>query len=128
ARSDEELGAHTGRGHGGHLHVVEHAADLPVLEAGVARERTASMDIRIIRGLELRAVAPALAPQVCAAAYTPGDGQAHPPSTTRAFAAAAQRHGARYLTGAHVDRLTLDHARLTGLVRTPASVGDARAV
>ena len=122
-RLDQELGARTGFVQGGHLHVVEHADDLPALEARVARERGASMDIRIIQGPELRGLAPALAPRVCAAAYTPGDGQAHPPGTTRAFAAAAQRHGARYLTRARVDHLTLEHARVTGLVTSAGSVG-----
>jgi sarcosine oxidase subunit beta len=112
---DDELGANTGFVQGGHVHVVEQADDLPALEARVAREREAGMNIRMIDRAELRTIAPALSSRMLAGAYTPADGQAHPPSTTRAFAAAAQRHGARYLTGVRVDRLTLDHGRVTGV-------------
>ncbi len=101
---------------GGHLHLVEQASDLPPLEARVARERAAGMNIRMIRGPELAAIAPSLGPHVIAAAYTPDDGQAHPPSTTRAFAAAAQRLGARYSTGTRVDGLILQHGRVTRFI------------
>jgi sarcosine oxidase subunit beta len=100
---------------GGHLHLVEQASDLPPLEARVARERAAGMNIRVVRGPELAAIASSLGPQVIAAAYTPDDGQAHPPSTTRAFAAAARRLGVRYSTSTRIDRLTLEHGRVTGL-------------
>jgi sarcosine oxidase subunit beta len=99
---DDELGATTGFVQGGHLHVIEHASDLPALETRVAAERAAGMDIRLVDAAELARLAPALGPRTVAAAYTPADGQAHPPSTTRAFAAAAQRYGAGYSTGTRI--------------------------
>jgi sarcosine oxidase subunit beta len=122
---DDELGAATRFVQGGHLHLVETEHDLPALEARVARERAAGMDIRLIGEPELRALAPALAPQVLAAAYTPADGQAHPPSTTRAFAAAAQRHGAHFATVTRVVDLARHGERVTGLVTQaePVSAG-----
>ena len=112
----DELGAPTGFVQGGHLHVVEDAADRPALEARVAREQAAGLRIRMLDGAELQRVAPALGPQAVAAAYTADDGQAHPPSTTAAFAAAAQRHGARLSTGTRIERLSLDSRRVSGLV------------
>jgi sarcosine oxidase subunit beta len=74
------------------------------------------MDIHMLDQAELRAVAPVLGPDALAGAYTPADGQAHPPSATRAFAAAAERHGARVATRSRVDCLLAEHgSRVTGL-------------
>lgn len=112
----DELGAATGFVQGGHLHLVESADDLPALQARVAGERAAGMNIRIIQGAELRTVAPAVTPGALAGAYTPDDGQAHPPSTTRAFASAAQRQGAQFTTGTRVDRLVRQGDRVTGVM------------
>ncbi|MBV9356533.1 MAG: FAD-binding oxidoreductase [Chloroflexi bacterium] len=119
---EDELGMSVEFVQGGHLHVVEQASDLPLLEARVAREAAAGMNVRVVHGLELGAIAPSLGPRVIAAAYTPDDGQAHPPTTTRAFAAAARRLGARYSTGTRVDRLTVEHGRLTGFTANAESV------
>jgi sarcosine oxidase subunit beta len=112
---EAELEGTTGFVQGGHLHVVEDVAELPALEARVRREQAAGMHVRLVREAELRDLAPALTPRAIAAAYTPEDGQAHPPSTTRAFAAAAQRHGAEYATGTRVDRLVVERERVSGL-------------
>jgi len=70
----------------------------------------------MIDGAELRDVAPPITPTAIAGAYTVGDGQANPPRTTRAFAAAAQRHGAHYRTGTQVHRLAVEGGRVTGLL------------
>lgn len=112
---DAELEASTGFVQGGHLHVVENPADLPHLETRVGREQAAGMHVRLVDGPDLRGLAPGLTSAAVAAAYTPDDGQAHPPSTTRAFAAAAQRLGATYSAGMHVDCLTRNGDRVTGL-------------
>ncbi|MDQ3810322.1 MAG: FAD-binding oxidoreductase [Chloroflexota bacterium] len=125
---DDELGASTGFVQGGHVHVVERAEHLPALEARVARERAAGMDIRMLDQADLRQIAPGLAADAIAAAYTPGDGQAHPPSTTRAFAAAAERHGARLTTGTRVDCLLLERQRVTGLIAGGETVLAGRVV
>jgi sarcosine oxidase subunit beta len=100
---------------GGHLHVVENAAQLGLLEERVKRERAAGMDVRIVDGAEVRDLAPGLMETALAAAYTPGDGQAHPPSTTRAFLTAAQRHGAHCLTGVRVAQLRTEQGRVKGV-------------
>ena len=51
-------------------------------------------DVRLLDAKEAHEVAPALSETVTAASYSPKDGQADPALTTRAFAAAAARHGA----------------------------------
>jgi sarcosine oxidase subunit beta len=86
------------------------------------------MNVRIVDAAEVRQIAPGLGPTVLAAAYTPDDGQAHPPSTTRAFAAAAQRYGAEYSTDTRVVALEWDGRRLAGVTTNAGSVGAERTV
>jgi sarcosine oxidase subunit beta len=101
----------------GHIQVTEDATDVPVLAAGVAAQRAAGLEIELIGGDELRRLAPGLGPGVIAGAYTAGDGHANPGQTARAFAAAANRHGAQVRTQTNVSGMTLTGDRVSG-VRT----------
>jgi glycine/D-amino acid oxidase-like deaminating enzyme len=112
---DQELGAATGFVQGGHLHVVEAEADIAALEQRVQNEAAAGMNIRMLEPAAIYQVSPALKPGVLAAAFTPDDGQADPRRTTAAFAAAAERHGAEYFNGAHVDGLLEHEGRVRGI-------------
>ncbi len=103
---------------GGHLHIVEREPDLPTLQARVERERAAGMGVRILDRNALRDVAPGITSTAIAGAYTPDDGQANPPATTRAFAAAAQRYGARYLNSVRAERLLTKGGRVVGVQAT----------
>lgn len=94
-----ELGADIEFRQSGHLHVVETDGDLRALEERVARERDAGLDVRIVSAAEARTLAPGIADTVIAGAFSPGDGQANPVKTTRAFAAAAAARGVSYRTG-----------------------------
>jgi sarcosine oxidase subunit beta len=69
-------------------------------------------------------IVPALNDQVSAASYSPRDGQADPALTTRAFAAAAARHGATYWNGTESLSLLASESRVTGL---STSRGDVEA-
>lgn len=109
-----ELQAPTGFQQGGHLHVVEDQADLGELRARIGREREAGIEIDFVEQSELRKIAPALAPSVIAAAYTPGDGQADPRATTTAFASAAVRAGATF-TRKYVESIVCDGQRVAGV-------------
>ncbi|MBV9172380.1 MAG: FAD-binding oxidoreductase [Chloroflexi bacterium] len=111
----DELGMPTGFVQGGHLHVVESEADLDALRERVAREQAAGMNVRMVDTPAIRDLAPALSESALAGAYTPDDGQANPPMTTRAFAAAAQRHGAVYSTRTRVVSLQRERGRITGV-------------
>lgn len=81
-------------------------------------------DVRLIDGAEARELVPVLNDRVVAGSYSPEDGHADPAATTRAFAAAAQRHGATYLNGTRATELILDGDRVLG-ART--SAGDIQA-
>jgi sarcosine oxidase subunit beta len=106
---------------GGHLTLAEHEDQLPALEASVKRQRARGLDIRMVRGSELRELVPAAAAQILAGCYTPGDGFANPMLVTRAFCAAARRLGARIYTRTEVAAVRREGNRVAGVdcVRGP---------
>jgi glycine/D-amino acid oxidase-like deaminating enzyme len=112
---DQELGAPTGFVQGGHLHLVEAESDVAALEQRVQNESRAGMNIRMLNPTGIYQIAPAVKPGVLAAAFTPDDGQADPRRTTAAFAAAAQRRGAEYFNGSHIDTLVASDGRVRGI-------------
>ncbi len=99
----------------GHLTLIERPEELPALEAAIARQVVAGLDLVLVAGDELRELAPALAPRVLAGSYSADDGHANPTLTTLAFAAAAERHGATIRSGVAVTALTADGGRVTGV-------------
>ncbi len=103
----------------GHLTLIEREADRPALEASIARQAAAGLDLVLVTGDDLRELAPALAPHVCGGGYSADDGHANPTLTTRAFATAAARHGATICTGVGVAALEATGGWVTG-VRTDA--------
>jgi sarcosine oxidase subunit beta len=112
---EDELGADLHYRQGGQLLVAESEAEADQLLGFVAQQHAMGFeDIRLVRGAELRDLAPGLAPHVLAASWSPADGQADPARTTRAFAAAAQRLGARYWTYTHCEALLTAGDRVTG--------------
>ncbi len=102
---ERELGATFDFRQGGHLHVVERDDDVPALEARVARERAAGLDVRLVDKAEIRTLAPGITPEARLGVYSQSDGQANPAKATRAFAAAAMTRGAQYCTSARTVRL-----------------------
>ncbi len=102
---ERELGASFEFRQGGHLHIVERDEDVPVLEARVAREQAGGLDVRLVGAAEVQRLAPGITPGARLGAYSPSDGQANPPKTTRAFAAAAAARGVRYRTAARAVEL-----------------------
>lgn len=99
---EEDLGMEVEYRRGGHITLVEREEDLPALEMAVQRQRDRGLDIRVVKGNELREIVPAVAPQVIAGSYSPTDGFANPILTTKAFAHAAVREGAKVLTRTRV--------------------------
>lgn len=91
----EELGEPTGFLASGHLHLVEEESDVFELRRRVEGEQAAGIQVRLVDEAETQRLAPGLAGGFAAAAYSDGDGQADPRATTRAFQAAAARHGCR---------------------------------
>lgn len=125
AELDADLQYHQG----GQLLLAESDAECQRLAAFVAAQHTLGFDdVRLVLGAELRELAPGLAPGVLAGSYSPADGQADPVRTTRAFAAAAQRAGARYWL--HTPCLSLRRvgARVVGAQTTRGAVVAAQTV
>ncbi len=112
---EEELSADLHYRRGGNLMLAETAAEAEQLAAFVQRQHEQGFaDIRLIDRHEAHTLAPGLNDRVTAGSYSPGDGQADPALTTRAFAAAAQRHGAIYWTGTSVQSLLLSDKQIRG--------------
>jgi sarcosine oxidase subunit beta len=100
---------------GGNLLIGENDDEASRLAAHVEQQIAMGFsDVRLLDQMETHALAPALAEQVVAAAYSPADGQADPALSTRAFANAAQRLGATYWTGTECTALAVSGSRVTG--------------
>lgn len=120
----DELGADLDYHQDGHLVLVEDEARLPDLEARVNDQRNDGLDIQMLYGQEVREIAPGVGERVIAGSYCPTDGHANPILTTRAFADAARRNGARVLERTPVVGLVTDSGRVTG-VETPDGIIEA---
>ena len=107
----------------GNLKVAESEAAAMRLEDEVAAQRAAGLrDVRAVGRAEIRELAPGLAETVIAGMFTPSDGHANPRLTTRAFAAAAERHGAIYWNETSARRISLAGGRATGVETTRGAV------
>jgi len=112
---EDELEADVEFRRGGQLLVTEDPALIPELEKRVAAHRALGVDIRLVQGDEFRELAPGFAPSITAGMSTENDGQASAPLTTRAFGAAAERHGAIIRTGVTVTGIRQEGDRITGV-------------
>ncbi|MGD0975967.1 MAG: FAD-binding oxidoreductase [Candidatus Korobacteraceae bacterium] len=115
---EQELEADLEYRRGGHINLAEHEQQLASLDASVERQKAAGLDIRMIYGSELRDLVPAAGSQMVAGSYTPGDGFANPILVTRAFSAAARRHGARIYTRTEVKAIRREANRVVGVEST----------
>ena len=84
---------------GGHLHLAETEAETAVIEARIAADQAGGIAIERVDARAILELAPDLAPHLRLGAWTPGDGQANPALTMRAFSRAAERAGARRCFG-----------------------------
>lgn len=91
----DRLGADLEYRRGGHLTLIEDEALLPAFAESVTRQQAAGLDIRLVDPDDLARIMPGVAATVVAGSYTPEDGHANPILTTKAFADAAVRAGAR---------------------------------
>lgn len=116
----DRLGADVEYRRGGHLTVIEDEALLPAFAESVTRQQQAGLDIRLLEAHGLERVMPGVAPTVIAGSYTPEDGHANPILTTKAFAGAAVRAGARLLERTAVTGFRKDRAGRVIAVETTA--------
>lgn len=88
-----ELDADLEAGFDGHLHLAEAEPEVATIERRIAQDRAGGIAIERVSGNDIARLAPALTRRALLGAFTPGDGQAHPARTARAFVAAAVRAG-----------------------------------
>jgi sarcosine oxidase subunit beta len=124
---EDELGARFAYRQGGNLYVGEGDAEIETVKAFVKTQHANGFaDVRFVDRKGALEIVPGLNDRVSAASYSPRDGQADPALTTRAFANAAQRHGATYWTGTESLGLLLTDSRVRGLHTARGDVeGDA---
>lgn len=126
---EAELDADLHYRQGGQLLLAETEDEVDQLVTFVAEQHAMGFtDVRMVQGSELRELAPGLAPTVLAGSYSPADGQADPALTTRAFAAAAQRAGARYWTHTPCIGLLREGNRVVGVKTSRGAVGARQTV
>jgi len=112
----------------GNLRLARTPEEVPIIAELVREQRAHGLEVDFLDGNQaVRAVAPALAETIVAASYCPSDGHADPVATVRAFAAAAQRHGATVRTETTVTGLSVVAGRVRG-VQTDAGAIAADAV
>ncbi len=119
----EELAADLHYRQGGNLLVAETDEEAERLVDFVHSQQAMGFkDVSLLDRQATHELVPGLHPRVTAASYSPADGQADPPLTTRAFAAAAQRHGATYWQHTTVKRLLVSRSHVSGAETTRGSV------
>jgi sarcosine oxidase subunit beta len=86
------------------------------LHKNVAALRALGVDTEVVSPEEVKEAQPfARVDDIGAAAYEPGSGYADPHKTTMAFADAAKRHGATFVTGCAVTGIRVSNGRVLGV-------------
>ena len=120
---ERELDAMTLFRQQGNLLVAENDTEAEQLVTFVREQQAMGFsDVRWLDRGEVRALVPGTGAQVTAGSYSPADGQADPAWTTRAFATAAQRHGATYWTQTECHALLAERGRVVGARTTRGDV------
>jgi sarcosine oxidase subunit beta len=112
---EQELEADLHYRRGGNLLLAESDEEAEQLAVFVRRQQELGFaGVRLVDRQEALALVPGLNDHVAAGSYSPNDGQADPGATTRALAAAAQRHGAVYWTETAALALLAQNERVMG--------------
>ncbi|MEV8253384.1 FAD-dependent oxidoreductase [Rhodoglobus sp. NPDC076762] len=105
-----ELGESVGVEQNGGLMLAETAEQAAVLERKAELERSWGLDVQLLSGDGVRALAPYLSDSVVAAAYCPIEGKADTRRAGPALARGAVRHGAEVRTRTRVSSIDRDGA------------------
>jgi glycine/D-amino acid oxidase-like deaminating enzyme len=109
----EELGVDFGLRCRGGLTYFTTEAQAVVMREFVERRTADGVPMQLLDGTEARELAPILPDSVLGATFCPLDAQIDPRRYVRAFALAAQRHGATIREGTAVRTLEVDGSRIT---------------
>lgn len=114
----EELGAEIDYRQDGNLRLALSNDQADTIRKVVADGNDAGVPMEWIDGDEARRIAPALTGSVVGASFCATDGHASNAKTVDAYAAAAMRQGATFVTGVEVLELVTDGNRVTGVKTT----------
>ena len=106
AMMEAELDADCGVRLGGGLWVAETRDEMALIEKKVVAERGSGVMSEIVMRNELLSIAPYLGEHVIGGSFLKGEGFANPLLVAPAYARAARRYGARFVTGAPVQSIT----------------------
>lgn len=115
AALEEELDTRFDWVRGGNLALATSADGARRYREWVGLGRAHGVESRLIGPDEVESVVPGLAVPFTAAMYAGSDGHADPAAATRAYAAAAERAGARVLRGRTVRRIVVRDGRVLGV-------------
>ena len=115
---DRELEGDTRYRRDGGLRVALDDDAWNALPGWVAAQRADGVPLEIVDDAAMRRLAPGLSSTCRGGVYAALDGQAEAMATVHAFATAARRLGARVEAGAEVERLAVEHGRVTAVERT----------
>lgn len=113
---DAELGAPTGYARRGNLRLARTPDEVETIRALVETQRRFGLDLDFLPDpAAVRAVAPALGPQVLAASFCASDGAAEPDLACAAYAAAGRRLGVALREGAAATAIVERGGRVVGV-------------
>lgn len=113
---EAELGAPTGYARGGNLRFARTPDEVEAIRRLVEEQSARGLDVSFLPDLDaVRAIAPAIGPQVLAASFCPTDGAAEPDMACAAYAAAARRAGATLREGATATAIVERGGRVVGV-------------
>lgn len=125
----EELDGTTDYRRRGNLRLARTAAEVEVIRRLVADHAALGFDIDFLPdNAAVRAVAPAIGPEILAASFCRSDGHADPDRTTAAYRAAAERYGARVREGVRATALRSAGGRVAGVETSEGFVPAERVV
>jgi sarcosine oxidase subunit beta len=126
---DSELGAPTGYRRHGNLRLARTPGEVESIKALVQEQCSRGLEIDYLPdNASIRAVAPAIGPQMLAASFCPSDGHADPIPSVTAFASAARRHGADVREGVTVRSIRTKGGHVYGVETDEGVVGADRVV
>lgn len=122
ARLPAELGADTEYGVEGNLIVAETEAELAYLQELHANQRAAGVAVELVSPARCRELNPLLEAPVLAGLYCATDAHANPFKVTHAFAASAQRLGAKLVCDAEALSIEVSAGRVRALASTRGKI------
>ena len=126
---EQELEADLHYRRGGNLLLAESDTEAEQLITFVHHQHDLGFtDVELLDRQQVDDLVPGLNERVIAGSYSPADGQADPPRTTRAFARAAQRHGAIYRDETLCTALLISDQKITGAMTSHGEVQAERIV